>query len=238
MAKAKSTSWRPDLSCPYEERAEFIGTDNVQSHFERAPGPDGLDRWAAERDLKEDNSVSGKYVSRDTPGYGDLTITVIGAMNPNTVTCGIRAKSNPTGLLTATAIGTGSAPGAGPGLTIRLGVSRLTTTAVGTISAGGWGWCPGPVFGPPIYGPAFVGFLGGGFGLGVGWFLLGYGEPFYPWFHCRHEFVERINVRNTYIRNTNVFNNTNIHNVNYVNARNIHAVTVPLTARFSSTARR
>src|SRR5258707_784782 len=47
-----------------EERAEFSGTDNIQSHFERAPGPDGLDRWAAERDVKEDNSVSARYVSR------------------------------------------------------------------------------------------------------------------------------------------------------------------------------
>ncbi len=54
------------------ERAEFNGTDNIQYNISRAPGPDGLDRWADERDRKEDNSVSGKYVSRDTPGYSDL----------------------------------------------------------------------------------------------------------------------------------------------------------------------
>ena len=35
-----------------------------------------------------------------------------------------------------------------------------------------WGWCPGPIYAPPYYGPAFVGFLGGGFGVGVG---FGYG---------------------------------------------------------------
>jgi len=28
---------------------------------------------------------------------------------------------------------------------------------------------------------------------------LGFGEPFFPWFGCRHEFIERINVRNTFI---------------------------------------
>src|SRR5579864_1113194 len=28
---------------------------------------------------------------------------------------------------------------------------------------GRWGWCPGPIIGPAIYGPAFVGFVGGGF---------------------------------------------------------------------------
>src|SRR5256885_13259586 len=90
---------------------------------------------------------------------------------------------------------------------------------------GRWGWCPGPVFGYPVYGPAFVGFFAGGFGFGVGWFPLGFGEPFFPWFRCRHDFVERINVRNTFIRNRNVFN-TNIRNVNFVNARNVNAVTV------------
>src|SRR5439155_426059 len=90
---------------------------------------------------------------------------------------------------------------------------------------GRWGWCPGPAFGYPVYGPAFVGFFGGGFGFGVGWFPLGFGEPFFPWFRCRHEFIERINVRNTFIRNRNVFN-TNIRNVNFVNARNVNAVTV------------
>jgi len=54
------------------ERAEFTGTDNVDYVMDKAPGPDGLDRWAADRDLKEDNSISGKYVSRETPGYSDL----------------------------------------------------------------------------------------------------------------------------------------------------------------------
>src|SRR5258707_144237 len=85
--------------------------------------------------------------------------------------------------------------------------------------AGGWGWCPGPYFGPPVYGPAFVGFFGGGFGFGVGWFPLGFGEPFFPWFGCSHNFIERINVRNTFIRNTNVFKTT-IRNANFVKSLN------------------
>src|SRR2546427_7647640 len=67
-------------------------------------------------------------------------ITVIGAMSPNTATSGIPAKLSPAGLLTAMAIGTGLDRGDGPGLTIPLGVLRLTITAVGTISlAGGAG---------------------------------------------------------------------------------------------------
>src|SRR5260370_5487300 len=68
------------------------------------------------------------------------TITATGVMSRSMATFGIQAKSRLTGLLTATAIGTGSAPGAGPGLIIRPGALLRTTTAAGTISrAGGAG---------------------------------------------------------------------------------------------------
>jgi hypothetical protein len=215
------------------ERAEFTGTDNVEYNIDRAPGPDGLDRWAAERDLKEDNSVSSKYVSRDMVGYDDLDD--YGSWRdepqyghvwyPREVEPGWAPYSSgywnwvgPWGWTWVDYSPWGFAP---------FHYGRWN------YFAGGWGWCPGPVFGPPIYGPAFVGFLGGGFGFsagfgfggGIGWFPLGFGEPFFPWFGCRHEFIERINERNTFISNRNVFN-TNIRNVNFVNARNVNAVSV------------
>jgi hypothetical protein len=207
------------------ERAEFNGTDNVQYSIEKAPGPDGLDRWAAERDVKEDNSVSGKYVSRDMPGYSDLDDygdwrdepEYGHVWYPREVAPGWAPYSygywnwvGPWGWTWVDYSPWGFAP---------YHYGRWN------YFAGGWGWCPGPYFGPPVYGPAFVGFFGGGFGFGVGWFPLGFGEPFFPWFGCRHEFIERINVRNTFIRNTNVFN-TNIRNVNFVNSHNVNAVTV------------
>ncbi len=207
------------------ERAEFNGTDNIQYNIEKAPGPDGLDRWAAERDLKEDNSVSGKYVSRDMPGYSDLDDygdwrdepEYGHVWYPREVAPGWAPYSygywnwvGPWGWTWVDYSPWGFAP---------YHYGRWN------YFAGGWGWCPGPYYGYPVYGPAFVGFFGGGFGFGVGWFPLGFGEPFFPWFGCRHEFIERINVRNTFIRNTNVFN-TNIRNVNFVNSHNVNAVTV------------
>src|SRR5216684_1783903 len=61
-------------------------------------------------------------------------ITELGAMSPSKGMFGIIPMYLLPRLLTATAIGTGSALGVGPGLTIRLGALPLTTMAAGTIS--------------------------------------------------------------------------------------------------------
>ena len=207
-----------------EEQAEFVGTDNPEPKFSRAPGPDGLDNWAAQRDLREDNSASSKYVPRDMDGGSDLDEN--GTWNeepeyghvwyPNEVapdwapySNGYWANVGPWGWTWVDYAPWGFAP---------FHYGRWAYVG------GRWGWCPGPYFGGAVYGPAFVGWFGGGFGLGVGWFPLGFGEPFFPWFHCREGFINRINVRNTYIRNVNVFRGGANH-FNYVNAHNIHGVT-------------
>jgi hypothetical protein len=215
------------------ESAEFNGTDNVAYTVSQAPEPDGLDRWANERDLKEDNSTSAQYVSRDMPGYSDLDDNGTWSEQPeyghvwypNEVAVGWAPYSygywnwvGPWGWTWVDYAPWGFAP-------FHYGRWAFIGNR--------WGWCPGPIFGPPVFGPAFVGFFGGprfgfgfGFGGGVGWFPLGFGEPFFPWFHCGRGFRERINVRNTFIRNTTILNTTNIHNFNFVNAHNVNAVTV------------
>jgi len=206
-----------------EERAEFTGTDPVDSHFERAPGPDGLDTWADQRDRREDNSVSGKYVSRDMDGYSDLDEH--GTWQDEPEYGHVWYPNN---------VGPDWAPYSDGSWNY---VSPWGWTWVGyepwgfapyhygrwNYFGGRWGWCPGRYYGPAIYGPAFVGFYGSGFGFGVGWFPLGWGEPFYPWYHCRGGYIRNINIHNTYIRNTNVF--TSGHNYNYAYAHNVHAVT-------------
>jgi hypothetical protein len=214
------------------ERAEFNGTDNnVQYSINQAPGPDGLDRWAGERDTKEENSVSAKYVSRETVGYSDLDDNGTWSEEPN---------YGPVWYPNTVAVGWapysyGSWNWVGP-----WGWTWVDYSPWGfapfhygrwNYFGGRWGWCPGPIGAYPIYGPAFVGFLGGGFGfgfsagwgVGVGWFPLGWGEPFHPWFHCSNRFVTNINIHNTTIHNVNVINNT--HNFNYAYAHNVNAVT-------------
>jgi hypothetical protein len=219
------------------ERGEFRGTENIESNIERAPGPDGLDRWAAERDLREDNSVSAKYVSREVDGYSDLDENGSWSQEPeygnvwypNAVDPGWAPYSygywnyvGPWGWTWVDYAPWGFAP-------FHYGRWAFIGSR--------WGWCPGPFYGPAIYGPAFVGFLGGGrfgfgfgVGFGVGWFPLGFGEPFHPWFHASNRFVTNINIRNTTIRNVNAIHGSG--NFNYAYAHNTRAVTAASRSTF------
>jgi hypothetical protein len=214
------------------ERATITGMDNgVQYNVNAAPlNPDEFDKWADQRDTKEENSNSAKYVSRDVVGYSDLDDygdwkeepTYGNVWYPNSVSPDWAPYSNgnwsyvaPWGWTWVDYSPWGFAP---------FHYGRWI------YGGGGWGWCPGPIYARPYYGPAFVGFLGGfhvgigfGFGAGVGWFPLGWGEPYRPWYRAGGGYWNSINVHNTYIHNGNV---NNFQHYNYAYARNNRAVTV------------
>jgi FecR protein len=215
------------------DQAELNGTDEPEYHVSRAPEPDDLDRWAADRDLKEEHSVSARYVSRDVPGYEDLDdygtwdeVPEYGHVwYPTTVAVGWAPYSwgywnwvGPWGWTWVDYAPWGFAP-----------FHYGRWAYIGSR----WGWCPGPVYARPFYGPAFVGFIGGahwgvgfgfggGWGGGVGWFPLGWGEPFHPWYHTSSVYLRNVNITNTRIANINVINSRN--NFNYAYARNYRAV--------------
>ncbi|MDE2248551.1 MAG: hypothetical protein KGM46_07135 [Pseudomonadota bacterium] len=62
----------------------------------------------------------------------------------------------------------------------------------------GWGWIPGPRDILPVYAPALVVFVGSvSVGIGpVGWFPLGPGEIYNPWYRCNRGYYTRINESN------------------------------------------
>jgi hypothetical protein len=213
------------------ERGEFNGTDNVSYFVASAPAPDDFDRWSNDRDRRDDSSVSARYVSRDVPGYSDLDDN--GTWNeepdygpvwyPNTVNVGWAPYSygywnyiGPWGWTWVDYSPWGFAP-----------YHYGRWAYIGSR----WGWCPGPYYARPIYGPAFVGFLGGGFGVGfgfgfgggVGWFPLGPHEPFCPWYRTSGIYYRNVNFHNTVFRNGW---NGGRGNFNYAYARNVRAVTV------------
>jgi hypothetical protein len=223
------------------ERGEFRGVENPQYNIDPAPRPDSFDRWAMDRDLRGERSVSSRYVSRDVVGYEDLDEYGTWRDSP-----GYGHVWYPT------AVYDGWAP-------YRYGnwnwVDPWGWTWVDyspwgfapyhygrwAYINGYWGWCPGPVFVRPIYSPAFVAFVGGrhfglgfGFGQPVAWFPLGFGEPFFPWFRSSRVFVTNINITNTVIRNVNGIHTTNVRNVNFVHAHNVNAVTAVSRRTFAN----
>ena len=220
------------------ERGDISGSDqNVKYIPGSASEPDALDRWAQERNIKEDQSPSARYVNRDTVGYSDLDDygtwkeepEVGNVWVPNNVAPDWAPYSD------------GSWAYVAPWGWTWVGYEPwgFAPYHYGRWNYFGsyWGWCPGPIYAPPYYGPAFVGFLGGGFGFGVGfgfgwgggygWFPLGWGEPFRPWYHCGPGYWNHINVYNTHFNHFNDFHNVNNYrNFNYRYARNTNAVTV------------
>jgi|GEM_PF-825191 hypothetical protein len=115
-----------------------------------------------------------------------------------------------------------------------------------------WGWCPGPLVVDvrPVYAPALVAFIGGGgvsvgvsVGGPIGWFPLGWGDPYFPAYHVSYNYFRNVNVSNTVINNTVINNyygnfssgNINYSQVNFVNRGVAGAVTaVPASAFVSA----
>jgi hypothetical protein len=217
------------------EQAELNGVDNPEFNVERAPGPDDLDRWASDRDLREEHSRSSRYVSRDVPGYSDLDDYGSWREEP---------EYGPVWYPSDVAVGWapysyGYWNYVGPWGWTWVGYEPWGFAPYHygrwAFVGGAWGWCPGPVYARPFYGPAFVGFVGGGgfsvgfgfgggWGGGIGWFPLGWGEPFHPWYHTSNVYVRNVNITNTRITNVNVLN-SNHNNFNYAYAHNVRAVT-------------
>jgi len=220
------------------QRGIFNGTDDVVSTIApQAPPQDGLDQWANQRDLGEQNSVSQRYVPDDMPGTQDLDNNGTWSQDGDNGPIWYPAEVSPNWAPYSNGYWSYVGPWGWTWVDYApWGFAPFHYGRWGFIG-GRWGWYPGPRIGVSIYGPAFVGFLGGGFGFGfgvgfgVGWFPLGFGEPFHPWYHGGFGYVNRINVRNTAFRNASVIRSGG--NFNYAYAHNTRAVTAASRSAFT-----
>jgi hypothetical protein len=224
------------------QAAQLTGTDPVQVSAVSVPGNDDFDQWSNQRDSSYARSRSRQYVSPYVPGYYDLdqygSWDVVAEYGPVWYPAGVPggwcpyrygrwAWVEPWGWTWVDNEPWGFAP-FHYGRWVQIGLR--------------WGWLPGPIVAVPVYGPAFVAFIGGGgfsVGFAVGgvaaWFPLGPGEPFYPWYHHSDVYLRQVNVTN--IRNvTNITNITNVTNVNNINYRyrTVAATAMPANAFRSS----
>ena len=233
------------------ERTVFWAGASLTHTADAAPSRDAFDDWARVRNQREGNSVSARYVAPGVIGYEDLDTYGTWRMVP---TYGWVWYPYPT------AITAGWAPYRdGHWAWVEpWGWTWVDNAAWGfapyhygrwVFWGGAWAWCPGPVsYARPVYAPALVGWVGGprfgvglsfGAGLGVGWFPLGWGEPFIPAYHVGVGYFRAVNVSNTRITNVTVINNiyvnrTQVTNITYVNRNVGGAVTATSTTSFAA----
>jgi hypothetical protein len=237
----------PGVKLRSGQQATFSGGTSMAHQITSAPGLDGFDDWCRVRDDREDHAKSYQYVSADVVGAADLdeygtwrTTPEYGAVWVPAVAPGWApyhyghwAWIEPWGWTWVDDAPWGFAP-CHYGRWVHYG--------------GYWGWAPGPVVvARPVYAPALVAWVGGphfgvslsfGGGGGVGWFPLGWGEPYVPSYHVSRNYFQQVNVTNTHITNiTNVTNNyyvtnnnttvvnNNIQNIHYANQTVTGAVT-------------
>ena len=237
--QAEATAGQAYTIQPREQVRISGGADGSAPVFDTRdlPPADQFDLWCQDRDRREDMSVSGRYVSRDTPGYADLdqngtwrTVPEYGTVwVPNSVPPGWApyhyghwAWIAPWGWTWVDDAPWGYAP---------FHYGRWV------FIDGVWAWVPGPMPGPgvvvarPVFAPALVAWVGGvGIGVGVaggvGWFPLGPREVFVPAYAYSPEYLERVNVTNTVIVNRAVLVNYNVAGAVYVNRGVVGGVTV------------
>jgi hypothetical protein len=237
----------PGVKIKSGHQASFTGGTSMQYQMASVPDFDGFDDWCRVRDEREDHARSYQYVSADVVGADELdeygTWRTVGAYGPVWVPAvapgwapyhyGHWVWIEPWGWTWVDDAPWGFAP---------CHYGRWVNTG------GFWAWAPGPVVvARPVYAPALVAWVGGphfgvslsfGGGGGVGWFPLGWGEPYVPAYAVSRNYFQQVNVSNTHItnittvtnnyyvtnNNTTVVNN-NIQNIHYANQNVSGAVT-------------
>src|SRR5438105_8102885 len=230
-----------------DHMARFTGGTSLAHQIYDDPRRDGFDDWCRVRDQREDHSYPARYVSpyvigaedlddygtwREVPSYGAIWVPAV-APGWAPYHYGHWVWVEPWGWTWVDDAPWGFAPSH---------YGRWVYTG------GYWAWAPGPVVvARPVYAPALVAWVGGphfgvslsfGGGGGVGWFPLGWGEPYVPSYAVSRSYFQQVNVSNTHITNiTNVTNNyyvtnnnstvvnNNISNIRYANQNVRGAVT-------------
>ena len=213
------------------QQVTFSNGNSLEHQVSGLPHPDGFDDWCRVRDQREEHSASERYVSPDVVGADDLD-----QYGTWRVEAGYGEVWIPSG------VGPGWAPyHNGHWIWVDpWGWTWVDDAPWGyapchygrwVFYGGAWGWSPGPlVVGVrPVYAPALVAWVGGahwgvsvgfGGGVGVGWFPLGYGEPYVPSYAVSRNYFRNVNVSNTRITNiTNVTNNYYTNNSTTINNR-------------------
>ena len=197
QGEAQIQNGRSKFNLIASQRAEISGND---VHISRDDSEDNFDRWAAERDSRQNVAASARYVAPTTPGVYELDqygqwhdSGEFGPVwRPNNVAddwapyrYGRWDWISPWGWTWIDDAPWGFAP-SHYGRWVY--VDRY------------WAWHPGRFVARPVYAPALVSFIGGpGFSVSInagqpcGWVPLAPFEAYHPYYQSSPRYLERIN---------------------------------------------
>ncbi|MEP6715845.1 MAG: DUF6600 domain-containing protein [Terriglobia bacterium] len=212
------------ISFTVRARQTAYFADGLQPDIRDANPPDDFDRFAADRNAREDRLPPPVHVSSSMAGYEDLDAY------------GSWRDDSDYGWVWAPRVNAGWVP-------YREGrwawVDPWGWTWVDQepwgfapfhygrwANFGGvWAWAPGAIVARPVYAPALVVFVGGSYlNGGVAWFPLGPRERYVPSYRTSDTYLRQVNI--------NHITNINVTNV-YVNRRVPGAVTAVSPAAFT-----
>ncbi len=210
------------------EAALYAGTSTVvgfENQFNRpleTAQSDAFDDWARERDYRFERARSAQYVSPEMTGYEDLDNH--GAW---------RSDASYGNVWVPTAVASGWAPYQdGRWVNVQpWGWTWVDNAPWGFAPFhygrwvqvnGFWAWAPGRYHARPVYAPALVAFVGEpgwnvSFAFGtapaIGWFPLGWGEAYQPYYHCSSQYGRNLNTHyvNNYTHNDQRHDQPSIH---------------------------
>lgn len=187
------------------QQVEFRGRALVQVAAQEAPPTDVFDRWAAERDRREDQSVSARYLPREVTGYQQLDAWGKWVKDPALGAVWLPRDVDATWIPFRYGRWDLVAPW---GWTwIDEAPWGFATSHYGRWTQLGsrWAWVPGRMAARPVYSPALVGFFGNGAAgdtsnvqlaigrPGVAWFPLAPGEAWKPGYKASPVYVGNVN---------------------------------------------
>jgi hypothetical protein len=185
------------------QQIAFAGRDLERVAVQASPAQDGFDRWAADRNRLEDQSIAARYIPREVVGYQQLDPYGTWAQDP---TYGAIWYPRVT-LADWAPYRYGHWEWIGP-----WGWTWIDDAPWGfspfhygrwAIVGSRWAWVPGRIGRRPVYAPALVGFVGGtgnsgwnlsiGSSRGIAWYPLAPGEAWRPAYRTSPVYVRNVN---------------------------------------------
>jgi hypothetical protein len=183
------------------QRITFKGRALAQLNVQEQPPEDNFDRWAAERNRREDQSVAARYVPRDVVGYALLDASGEWRQDANYGAVWFPQGTDRDWAPFRSGRWEWIAPWGWTWLDEAPWAFATSHYGRWALIGPRWAWVPGRLGVRPTYAPALVAFAGNGnspFAVGgkpaIAWFPLAPGEAWQPEYPATTAYVDSVNA--------------------------------------------